>query len=78
MANAMLSTVNPKARETPTKAIPKFRVVLPEVSRNLAASTALPHPPNTSQQVPRISAMSRLARGMFSFLEVVPQLRRGR
>src|SRR5450755_1428239 len=44
----MVSTVNPKANETPSKPIPTFG--------NAAASTALPHPPNTSQNVPMDSA----------------------
>ena len=48
MAYAIVSTVNPNARATPTKPIPRFG--------NAAASTALPHPPRTNQNVPMNSA----------------------
>ncbi|MEL2239902.1 hypothetical protein PAS25_02690 [Leclercia adecarboxylata] len=48
----MVKTVNPKASETPTKPIPS--------SGNPAASTALPHPPNTNQNVPKHSAANFL------------------
>jgi hypothetical protein len=44
----MDNTVSPKARATPAKAIPSFG--------KPAASTALPHPPKTSQKVPKNSA----------------------
>src|SRR3954447_3716699 len=47
----MVRTVRPKARETPTKAIPRFG--------NPAARTAAPQPPNTSQKVPKTSAAIR-------------------
>jgi hypothetical protein len=40
----MVSTVRPKASETPTNPIPS--------SGKPAASTALPQPPKTSQNVP--------------------------
>ena len=48
MAKAIVSTVRPKASATPTNPIPR--------SGNAAASTALPHPPSTSQNVPMNSA----------------------
>ncbi len=44
------TTVSPKASDTPTKPMPS--------SGNAAARTALPHPPNTSQNVPSASATS--------------------
>src|SRR5450759_2028156 len=50
-AYAMVSTVRPKARETPSNPMP--------TSGNLAASTALPQPPSTNQNVPTNSADSR-------------------
>src|SRR6201996_7522157 len=50
MAKAMVSTVRPKARATPTKPMPK--------AGKAAASTAEPHPPKTSQAVPMNSAAS--------------------
>ena len=56
MANAIVSTVNPKARATPRKPIPRLG--------NAAARTALPHPPKTSQNVPRNSAAALLLKGM--------------
>src|SRR4051794_19630183 len=52
MANAIVSTVNPNARATPAKPIPRFG--------NAAARTALPHPPKTSQNVPINSAVALL------------------
>src|SRR5262245_29665142 len=60
MAYAMVNTVRPNARETPNKPIPTFG--------NAAASTALPHPPNTSQNVPRNSAVAFLPRDIDAFL----------
>src|SRR5580704_9058142 len=48
IANAMVSTVRPNARATPAKPIPR--------PGKAAASTALPHPPKTSQKVPINSA----------------------
>src|SRR5882757_893320 len=50
MANAIVSTVRPKASDTPTKPMPS--------SGKAAANTADPHPPNTSQAVPMNSATS--------------------
>src|SRR3954468_23270785 len=47
----MVRTVKPKARETPTKPMPRFG--------NPAARTAAPQPPNTSQKVPKTSAAIR-------------------
>ena len=52
MAKAIVSTVSPKASATPSSPIP--------TCGNAAASTALPQPPNTSQNVPRNSAAARL------------------
>src|SRR5262245_52179405 len=63
MAKAIVSTVRPKASATPTSPIPMLIGELPSVTSTLAASTALPQPPNTSQDVPRNSAPSRFARG---------------
>src|SRR5689334_25382712 len=54
MANAMVKTVNPKAKETPNNPIPTLV--------KAAASTALPQPPKTSQKVPIYSATSFLLR----------------
>src|SRR4051812_10494456 len=47
----MVSTVRPKAKETPRKPMPRFG--------KAAASTAAPQPPNTSQNVPKNSATAR-------------------
>ena len=52
MVKAMVSRVSPKAKATPAKPIPRFG--------NAAAKTALPQPPNTSQDVPKNSATQRL------------------
>src|SRR5690348_18347250 len=49
-AYAPVSTVNPNASETPVNPMP--------TSGNVAASTALPQPPRTSQNVPMNSADS--------------------
>jgi len=54
MAKAMVSTVRPKARATPTKPMPRLG--------NAAAKTALPQPPKTSQKVPKNSAAARFER----------------
>src|SRR5271156_4883910 len=54
MAKAMVSTVRPKARATPTKPIPRLG--------KAAARTALPQPPKTSQKVPKNSAAARFER----------------
>ena len=45
MAKAMVSTVSPNASDTPSRPIPTLG--------NAAARTALPHPPRTSQKVPK-------------------------
>ncbi len=50
-AYAIVKTVKPKARATPTNPIPRWG--------NPAASTAAPQPPNTSQNVPKNSATTR-------------------
>ena len=49
MAYAIVRTVRPNANDTPSSPIP--------TSGNAAASTALPQPPNTSQNVPISSAV---------------------
>ena len=56
MANAMVKTVSPKASATPRNPIPS--------AGNAAASTALPQPPKTSQNVPKNSANNRFDSGM--------------
>src|SRR5579864_164764 len=60
MAKAMVRTVSPKANATPAKPMP--------TAGNPAASTAAPHPPKTSQNVPKNSANARLLMGMRSLL----------
>ena len=50
MAYAIVSTVNPNAKETPRSPIP--------TAGKPAESTALPQPPRTSQKVPMNSAES--------------------
>src|SRR5215472_1470437 len=52
IAYAIVSSVKPKASETPTRPTPTLG--------NPAASTAVPHPPRTSQNVPMNSAATRL------------------
>jgi hypothetical protein len=52
MANAIVRTVNPKANDTPNKPMPTLG--------KAAASTALPQPPNVSQNVPIHSAVALL------------------
>src|SRR3954464_1437748 len=54
-AYAIVSTVNPNAKATPTKPIPR-PLSAPVGVRKLAARTALPVPPNTSTNVPANSA----------------------
>src|SRR6187399_985869 len=61
----MVTTVRPNASETPTRPIP--------TSGNFAASTALPQPPNTSQNVPNNSAAERLRMGMSISLDCSSQ-----
>ena len=56
----MVSTVRPNARATPSNPMP--------MSGKVAASTALPQPPSTSQNVPMNSAPSRRERLMTSSL----------
>ncbi|MNI77398.1 hypothetical protein D3C73_1336890 [compost metagenome] len=55
MAKAMVNTVRPNASATPSTPIP---------SGEDAANTALPQPPNTSQNVPNNSVTERLNRDM--------------
>src|SRR5450830_1252635 len=52
-AKAPVNTVNPNASATPAKPIPRLG--------KPAANTALPVPPNTSQNVPSVSAASFFA-----------------
>src|SRR5712692_6555855 len=64
IAKAIVKTVRPKASETPSNPIPTFG--------KAAASTALPHPPRTSQNVPRNSAVHRFVSDMkFSFQKLL-------
>ena len=51
MAKAMVRTVRPKASATPANPMPSVG--------KPAARTAAPHPPNTSQKVPKNSAKAR-------------------
>ncbi len=60
MAKAMVSTVRPNARATPSTPIPNGED---------AAITALPQPPNTNQNVPNNSVTERLNRDMRSVLD---------
>src|SRR6202453_1282884 len=52
----MVSTVRPKASDTPTKPMPR--------PGKAAARTALPQPPSTSQRVPMNSAVKRFDMGI--------------
>src|SRR5271163_1670416 len=61
MAKAMVRTVSPKAKATPRYPMPTLGTP--------AASTAAPHPPKTSQKVPKNSAAARLPIGMGDLLE---------
>src|SRR5262245_39242460 len=56
----MVRTVSPNAKETPSRPMPTFG--------NAAASTALPQPPKTSQNVPRHSAPTLLLRDIDTLL----------
>src|SRR4029077_1376823 len=56
IANAMVKTVRPNARATPAKPIPR--------PGKAAASTALPQPPKTSQEVPMNSANALFQSGI--------------
>src|SRR5579864_9198663 len=60
IAKAMVRTVSPKARATPAYPMPTLGTP--------AASTAEPHPPKTSQKVPKNSAAARLPIGMGDLL----------
>src|SRR5258708_40170758 len=57
MAKAMVRTVRPKAKDTPTWPMPRWTP---------AARTALPQPAKTSQKVPKNSAIARFERGIVS------------
>jgi hypothetical protein len=60
----MVSKVSPNAKATPANPIPRFG--------NAAAKTALPQPPNTSQNVPKNSAKPRLLRVIEGPSNLVP------
>ncbi len=62
IAYAIVSTVRPKASETPTRLIPMLKSVPCNLAPTTAARTALPHPPKTSQNVPMNSAAQRCLR----------------
>ncbi len=62
MAKAMVRTVRPKAKATPTKPILKLTPGM--VDGKAAASTAEPQPPKTSQKVPKNSAKARFDSGI--------------
>src|SRR4051812_12037873 len=62
MAYAIVSTVNPNAKLTPSRPMPTFG--------NAAARTALPHPPKTSQNVPMNSAIALLPKDI-TFLSLI-------
>src|SRR5579863_8345179 len=66
IANAMVRTVRPNARATPAKPIPS--------PGKAAASTALPHPPKTSQKVPMNSANALFDRFIQKILSFRSQL----
>src|SRR5689334_1523864 len=63
IAYAIVRTVKPKASDTPRKPMPK--------PGNAAASTALPQPPKTSQNVPMNSAIALLLKGIATPFDVV-------
>jgi hypothetical protein len=60
----MVTTVSPNASETPRNPTPSCEdgVVRPGLEKNDDPKIAVPHPPNTSQNVPRSSAPRRLRR----------------
>ncbi len=62
MAKAMVRTVRPKARATPTN--PMLKLTPGMEDGKAAARTAEPQPPKTSQKVPKNSAAARLERCM--------------
>src|SRR5689334_16617816 len=66
MAYAMVRTVNPNARATPSRPMPTLG--------NAAARTALPHPPKTSQNVPINSAVALLLKGIGSNISLLQDL----
>ncbi len=57
MAKAIVRTVRPKAKATPANPMP--------TEGKPAASTAAPHPPKTSQNVPKNSAAARMPQFRF-------------
>src|SRR3972149_7719550 len=66
MAKAIVSTVKPKAKETPSRPMPTFGIA--------AANTALPHPPRTNQKVPKNSAPYVFIILSFALLIVIPNV----
>src|SRR5512146_1456226 len=67
MANAMVRTVSPNARATPRNPMPN--------DGKAAARTALPHPPNTSQNVPKNSATALFPKGIVTSFAPAPRRR---
>ena len=63
-AYAAVTTVRPKARETPRKPMPVLTIPSWKSERKMAAITAAPVPPNTSHSVPSISAIALRCRSM--------------
>src|SRR5271156_2612877 len=66
MAKAMVRTVRPKAKATPTN--PTLKLTPGIFDGKPAARTAVPQPPKTSQKVPKNSAAARLERCMVYLL----------
>jgi hypothetical protein len=64
IAKAIVSTVSPKASETPSKPMPTLG--------KAAANTALPHPPRTNQNVPKNSAVYFCIVFSFHLLMLMP------
>jgi hypothetical protein len=67
----MVRTVRPNASATPTNPIPRFPI---PAFGNAAARTALPHPPNTSQNVPTNSAVAFLPSDISHLLKIIQQI----
>ena len=63
----MVSTVSPKASDTPTKPMPRPCTG----PAKFAARTALPQPPSTSQNVPNNSAARRFDNCMFGYPKII-------
>jgi hypothetical protein len=65
-AYAIVSTLSPNARATPAKPMPR--------PGNAAASTALPQPPSTNQNVPHSSAIDRRHNDIAATAPFAPEL----